>query len=562
MIPSLTLLFTELLFLLTLPSLTLSQQQEQHCVDASTNNNDQTCTTQELPENNNNTPQQRRLPDDFVDPCQNNSPKCPQWALEGECRNNPNFMLGACARSCESCHSLGVGDGGEEEEELRDMDGTLCGRDEFDECESWAEGGECWVNPLFMHAGCRYACWKCINVHRDRQLGVDEDVIARKLLYLYMETGKQQLVRGINEKGDGNPIMTKEDHQKVGSTISKMDHYARYTMTDPSISTKARERCRNEFRMCAEWSSRGMCLYPGQPHNTNDDDNTFNRAGHDDILFMMNNCPLACRMCEELGSFHKCAGRRHPWAQPSFQSGDLHSFLEGKRVSSDEWSEYKPVFVSYPNAEKEGNKDDPYVVILQNFLSDGEADHLQTLGSTTIGWTTPSTSDTPSRNAAYVGSARCHDNDHCNNDDIYQRMMHRISSLTNSTMSHLEPMEIVHFQSSSDTQQINTLQHNFEVNSLWKPAGPRVLSLFVFLSNASEGGGGELGFPYLDWLHIRPEKGVAVLWPNVRNDNVLESDPLTTFEHFPLRSGDESFFGLNVHVRLHNWTDASVRGCA
>ena len=144
-----------------------------------------------------------------------------------------------------------------------------------------------------------------------------------------METGKQQLVRGINEKDDVNP-MTKEDHQKVGSTISKMDHYARYTMTDPSIAAKARERCRNEFRMCAEWASRGMCLYPGQPHNVNDDDNTFNRAGHDDILFMMNNCPLACRMCEELESFHKCAGRRHPWAQPSFQSGELHSFLEGK----------------------------------------------------------------------------------------------------------------------------------------------------------------------------------------------------------------------------------------
>ncbi|KAL7533452.1 hypothetical protein ACHAXR_005241 [Thalassiosira sp. AJA248-18] len=524
-------------FLLTLPNIT---SQQQHC-DAS--NDDQTCNYVTTP--------RRQLPEDFIDPCQDKNPNCSQWALEGECRNggNPYYMLTECARSCSSCRPLGDG---VEEDELHDLNVPSC-VDEHSECDAWAKQGECSVNPIFMHHKCKHSCWRCVNVNRDRELGVTEGAIAIKLLYSKMDTGKQQLIRKITDNGS-NP-MTKEDSEMVISTIRQMDHYARHTMTDPSTDAKTRERCQNQFQMCAEWASRGMCLDSGQPHNLYDDDDAFNveRRGQDDIIFMMNMCPLACRMCDELESFHKCAGRRHPWAQPSFQSGQLHSFFEGKRVSANKWTEeYEPLFASYPNPEKEGSQDDPYVVIFKKFLSEEEADHMQSLIST-IGW-----SDNPSRNT-YAGIARCHDNDLCKNDDIYLQIMRRISSLTNSTMSHLEPMEMVHLHAS--TQDSNILQHNFEISSLWKPAGPRVLSLFMFLSNAGEGGGGELEFPHLDWLHIRPRKGMAVLWPNVMNDNVLESDPLTSYGHFPLRNGDESFFGSHVHVMLHNWTDANMRGC-
>lgn len=353
----------------------------------------------------------------------------------------------------------------------------------------------------------------------------------------------------------GTKDMTKEDREEVIATLHIMDHYSKYTITDPSVDAKSRERCRNEFRMCAEWASRGMCLPLG---HDDDDDETFDindGAGKDDILFLLNSCPLACRMCEELESFHKCAGRRDPLSKPSFQSGELHSFFEGKRASED-WAEYEPLFVSYPE-KKEGNREyDPYVVVLKKFLSDSEAEHLQSLGFD-IGWTPSSPSDN------YANSARCHNQeDQCNNDAVYQEIMKRISSLTNATISHLEPMEIVHFHSNS-AQHKSTLQHNFEVSSLWMPAGPRVLSLFLFLSDIrEEDGGRQLGFPYLDWLQIRPKKGMAVMWQNVRTDNLMESNLLTTFEHFHFEKEGESFLGANVHVRLYNWTDANIRGCA
>jgi len=439
-----------------------------------------------------------------------------------------------------------------------------------------------------MQFKCKYSCWKCVNFHKDRKLEVDEDVRTRKKLFANMDTGKYQLLPRINGpyndsyKAGVNP-MTNVEFEKLASTVREMDRYARYTMTDPSVAPKARERCRNEFRMCAEWASRGMCGLPSTTgllllprddnanNNDDDDDNSFdNQAGPNDILFMMNNCPLACRMCEELESFHKCAGRRRPSsssaaARPSFRSGELHPFFEEKLVSEDDgWAEYEPFFVSHPNTEEEeeggDGYDDPYVVVLRKFLSEEEVNHLRTIAIRLTAQMT--TSESSSRNTAYAGSAGCNDDDHCNSDDVYQRIMHRISLLTNSTISHLESMEFIQF-SSNTHRQTTTYQHNFEMNSLWKPAGPRVLTLFVFLSDTtSEGGGGELGFPRLDWLRIRPKKGMVVLWPNVRNDNILESDPSTAFEHLPLKKGGGSVMGAYVHVRLHNWTDASLRGCA
>lgn len=541
-------IFTQLLFLLALPCSISSHQEQQQC-DAS---DGKSCTPDQSESS------EPRLPDDFVDPCQNKNENCAKWAAEGECRNNPNFLLSNCALSCGSCHA--VEGWGEEAAERtgqqrflqQDVD-KVCG-DEFERCGEWAAEGECSINTRFMQFRCKYSCWKCMNTQKDRELGLAEDVISKKSLYINMEAGKHQIIRD---------TLSEEDKKKVRATLIKMDHYEKYTMTNPSVNRKARERCRNDFPMCAEWAMRGMCLNSNLPLNVvNNEIGVGQFDGgkgevHDGI-FMMNVCPLACGMCQELEPFHKCTGKRHPWAQPLFGNGDLNAFLEGKRNPGSDWARFEPLFVSYPNARIEGREGDPYVVVLKKFLSDDEVDHLRSMGSG-IGWD-QSVRDDPKQNAKYAGRARCHDSGYCDNDEIYQRIMHRISSLTHSPQSHFEPMEIDLFHSSEEHE--GPIQHNFEVTDTFKPAGPRVLSLFLFLSNTEEGGGGELGFPHLD-LFIRPKKGMAVLWPNVKDNNLLEADPLTSYEHFPVRNGGaEAFVGSHVHVMLHNWTDANIRGCA
>jgi hypothetical protein len=243
------------------------------------------------------------------------------------------------------------------------------------------------------------------------------------------------------------------------------------------------------------------------------------------------------------------------------------------------WAGFGPLVVSRPDDSRSGgggagegeegaDDDDPYVIVFRDFLSPGEADHLHDMASAVL---RDSTHD--------LGGGvrvRCRDDDRCNDDEIYQRIMRRIAILTNSSISHLEPMEVARVRRSSPlwrNADSDPPRHNFEVSSLWMPAGPRVLSLSLFLSNVGDDddnhkiGGGGVGFPRLDWLHVRSRRGIAVMWPNVKSDSLWEPEPLTSYDFFPLAvpnnvGADASAFVVTVHVRLHNWTDADIRGCA
>lgn len=53
--------------------------------------------------------------------------------------------------------------------------------------------------------------------------------------------------------------------------------------------------------------------------------------------------------------------------------------------------------------------------------------------------------------------------------------------------------------------------HDFISKDLRLPAGPRILTFFLYLSDVEEGG--ETSFPSLG-IDVKPKKGKAVLWPN------------------------------------------------
>jgi hypothetical protein len=223
--------------------------------------------------------------------------------------------------------------------------------------------------------------------------------------------------------------------------------------------------------------------------------------------------------------------------------------------------------------------------VFKKFLTDDEVDHLYKL-AVTITKTSSTTSSSNDEASVELNVLKsCQYDERCNNNEVYHQIMTRIATLVNTSIIHLEPMEVVNISDSTEQQQqqyqqvdeddTTPLQHNFEVNCLWKPAGPRVLSLSIFLSSVSSDSsgvrGGGIGFPDLDWLHIRPQKGSAVMWPNVKSDNLWKPEPLTTHEFFPLTLSSsttyidddiESVFVATFHVRLFNWTDADIRGCA
>ena len=60
---------------------------------------------------------------------------CDNWAKDGECIKNPNFMWTSCHSSCL--------------ESAKDLE---------DRCREWAEEGECTNNPNFIHLHCPESC--------------------------------------------------------------------------------------------------------------------------------------------------------------------------------------------------------------------------------------------------------------------------------------------------------------------------------------------------------------------------------------------------------------------
>lgn len=354
-----------------------------------------------------------------------------------------------------------------------------------------------------------------------------------------MNQGKAQLIRDVTDGSETEDPMTTEAHNAVRSTIASMEDYARNVITAPTVHPKARERCRNEFRMCAEWASRGYCHPAGHPDQavSADGDTTMSKAK--DVLFMMNMCPLACQTCEDIPSL-ACAGKRHPHATPVLEeSGGIDTYFKGLMEKKDD---NKAVFISQPNADAEGSENDSYIVAIPDFITNEEADALILLGKTT---------------GFSGGSSSCRDNRACTaykleQDEIYAQIMQRVAGLANTTIDYLESMEIHNHKS----EQTTGLTHNYQLSGVWKPAGPMVLTFQIFLSDNNKG---QLGFPHLDWLFVQPKKGTLVVWPNVVNENAWEMDPLNSYEYFGLDG--EEMYAAHVNVMLHNWTDASYRDC-
>jgi len=61
--------------------------------------------------------------------------KCDDWAREGECINNPNFMWTQCQPSCMEFAT-----------------------DTEDKCPQWAKEGECSANAKYIQLNCPQAC--------------------------------------------------------------------------------------------------------------------------------------------------------------------------------------------------------------------------------------------------------------------------------------------------------------------------------------------------------------------------------------------------------------------
>ena len=119
-----------------------------------------------------------------------------------------------------------------------------------------------------------------------------------------------------------------------------------------------------------------------------------------------------------------------------------------------------------------------------------------------------------------------------------------------------EPVQFLHYETGQYYKR-----HMDQTRPDFRPCGPRLLTLFIYLNAVEEGGGGETVFPDLDPpLRVAPRKaGMALLWPSVLGRDLATPDLRTAHEAAPVLRGEK--FALNLWVHQHNYVVPTAWAC-
>ena len=355
--------------------------------------------------------------------------------------------------------------------------------DDDESCEQWAKAGECDRNEAFMHSKCRASCHICAS--------------------------------------------NKPKPKKANA-------------------------CEDSNANCATWAAIGEC--------------------HSNPGFMLTQCPVTCKMCQSETCFDAlddCAARCKGGAASNF-SETLNCYYEPELVEKCAWTcgackEHRfdrPDCARNPGGrqpeppikpggvnqifqriadEQPGttvlsspHTDGPWVLTIDDFLSDEECDAVREAGSESgSGWARSQAGDGV-QSARTSSTAWC--KGRCLSNSAVQAVEKRVSDLMGGIpMDHAEPMQVLRYE----TGQFYKVHHdqNSPRSSAW---GPRMFTVFMYIGDGYTGG--ETAFPRLN-LTVQAKKGRAAVWTSVLDSDPWQRDDRTDHESLPVESGIK--YGVN-----------------
>lgn len=322
------------------------------------------------------------------------------------------------------------------------------------------------------------------------------------------------------------------------------EHMKEYLRTlgddDPELAPLV-NRCKNQHELCMQWAALGMC--------------------EKDPLFMQQECAPACRSCHMLLYERRCPydpASPQAWGDKIGSDPSLNRMFE-RIVSDAGLKKYRPKIWSRPSAaEVDDEHDRPWVVSLENFLTDSEVSRIIQLGdedgferSDDGGEYLPDgTFKTYHIDGRTSYNAWCRT---CHGDDLGGRdVIDKIEEVTHIARDHFANLQILRY---TKTQHYH-LHHDYDYYSTPRQPGPRVLTFFLYLSDVEEGGG--TSFPHLN-LTFAPRKGRALIWPNVLDGDPTEMDERTEHVALPVVKGTK--YAANAWIHLHDWQGPAEREC-
>ena len=259
-------------------------------------------------------------------------------------------------------------------------------------------------------------------------------------------------------------------------------------------------------------------------------------------------CLKTCGMCKQVVAARQCASL----------VDDCNGEFCGTSV---DWSRFfRRVVDTQANGARILNEERPWVAELPNFLSDKEADEIRRIG-TQEGFRDE---DDLSNNIRNVSVTNC-DSVNCIREPFIGELYSRVSRLLQLPPRNFESVEFVHYQPG---QHYTWHRDEFSWNAK-KPdpatvlAGPRILTMFFYLSTVEEGGETAFaGAPHESKLAdsrfsgkrlsprvmVKPVKGKAILWANMRGDDWHESEPGSSHTALPVLRGIKWAATIWVHA--------------
>eukprot|EP00980_Cylindrotheca_fusiformis_P010143 scaffold2253_cov119-Cylindrotheca_fusiformis.AAC.18 len=235
-------------------------------------------------------------------------------------------------------------------------------------------------------------------------------------------------------------------------------------------------------------------------------------------------CAPACQSCDYLSTESRCP--IDPSAPKAWEDGDLNRMFE-KLTSEPYLSKHSVEILSSPATNG------PWVITMEDFVSDAEAERLIELGSN-LGYErskgmkkfdadgTPEHIVSDARTSSHTW---CHHN--CFEDTIVRRVVERLSNVTGINENNSEYLQLLQYQPG----QYYTVHHDYLKNELKRQQGNRILTVYMYLNDVEEGGG--TNFNRLN-MTVMPKKGRALLWPSVKNDAPRRKDYRTTHQALPV----------------------------
>lgn len=218
----------------------------------------------------------------------------------------------------------------------------------------------------------------------------------------------------------------------------------------------------------------------------------------------------------------------------------------------------RPNFVNGDTQETADYQLGPWVVVLEDFLTDDECERLIQLGadqgynrSSDVGEQLPdgSFADLYYSGRTSTNSWCFYD---CMEDEEVQQVMAKMYRVTLLDDKHAEYLQLLRYEEG----QFYERHHDYIPTQKVTFHGVRILTVFLYLGDVEEGGG--TNFPLLD-LTVMPKKGRALIWPSVLDEAPNNVDQRTEHQALPVTTGIKHAANAWYHNRDFKIPD--MNGC-